>query len=115
VHKRHCPPFDRIWTDCIQEETRLVSREDMDGMVKSSSDENQALAAALGRAEEVLQIEEVHQGEGLLPREKHLQSRDGRRILVRSDVLSVMIMVTMLHSVHTRGKRKKATCINNRG
>jgi hypothetical protein len=28
-----------------KEETRLVSRDDMDGMVKSSSDENQALAA----------------------------------------------------------------------
>jgi hypothetical protein len=39
------PDFDRLWTDCIQEETRLVSRDDMDGMVKSSSDENQALAA----------------------------------------------------------------------
>jgi hypothetical protein len=39
------PDFDRLWTDCIQEETQLVSRDDMDGVVKSSSDENQALAA----------------------------------------------------------------------
>jgi hypothetical protein len=36
------PGFDRLWTDCIQEETRLESR---DGLVKSNSDENQALAA----------------------------------------------------------------------
>jgi hypothetical protein len=28
------PYFDRLWTDCIQEETRLVSRDDMDGIVK---------------------------------------------------------------------------------
>jgi hypothetical protein len=25
------PDFDRLWTDCIQEETRLVSRDDLDG------------------------------------------------------------------------------------
>jgi hypothetical protein len=36
--------FDRIWANCIQEETRLVSRDDMDGMVKSRNDENQGLA-----------------------------------------------------------------------
>jgi hypothetical protein len=39
------PDFDRLWTDCIQEETWLVSKDDLDGPVKSSSDENQALAA----------------------------------------------------------------------
>jgi hypothetical protein len=32
--------FDRIWTNCIQEETQLVSMDDMDGMVKSNNDEN---------------------------------------------------------------------------
>jgi hypothetical protein len=30
---------------CIHEETQLVSRDDMDGMVKSSNDKNQALEA----------------------------------------------------------------------
>jgi len=34
------PTFDRIWTNCIQEDTWLVSKENMDGMVKSNSDEN---------------------------------------------------------------------------
>jgi hypothetical protein len=34
------PGFDRLWTDCIQEETRLESR---DGL-KSSHDENFSLA-----------------------------------------------------------------------
>jgi hypothetical protein len=38
------PDFERLWNDCIQEETRLVSKDDMDGMEKSSSDANQALA-----------------------------------------------------------------------
>jgi hypothetical protein len=104
------------WTDCIQEETQLVSRDDMDGVVKSSSDENhRPLQPALGRVEGVLQIEEVHQGEGILLRGKHLQSQDGRRILVRSDVLSVMILGTMLHSVHTRGEEEEGTSINNKG
>jgi hypothetical protein len=36
--------FDRLWIDCIQEETWLVSRDGLDGLVKSSSDENYALA-----------------------------------------------------------------------
>jgi hypothetical protein len=39
------PTFYRIWTDYIQEETRLLSRENMDGMVNSNNDENQALAS----------------------------------------------------------------------
>jgi len=39
------PTFDRIWNDCIKEETRLVYKENMDGIVKSSSDENHALIA----------------------------------------------------------------------
>jgi hypothetical protein len=37
--------FHILWTDCIQEETQIMSRDDMDGMVKSSSDENQSLIA----------------------------------------------------------------------
>jgi hypothetical protein len=57
-----------------------------------------------GRVEGVLQIEEVCQREGILPREKHLQSRDGRKILARSDALSAMTLAIMLHSVHFRGK-----------
>jgi hypothetical protein len=36
------PGFDRLWIDCIQEETWLESR---NGMQKSNNDENQALAA----------------------------------------------------------------------
>jgi hypothetical protein len=39
------PGFERIWNDCIQEETRLVSMDHMDGMVKNSSGENQSLVA----------------------------------------------------------------------
>jgi hypothetical protein len=34
------PNFDKLWNDRIREETQLVSRDDMDGMVKSISDEN---------------------------------------------------------------------------
>jgi hypothetical protein len=36
--------FDRLWKDCIQKENQLVSKDDMDGVVKSSSDENQSIA-----------------------------------------------------------------------
>jgi hypothetical protein len=36
--------FDRLWTDCPQEESQLASINDMDGMVKSTSNENQTLA-----------------------------------------------------------------------
>jgi hypothetical protein len=32
--------FDRLWIDCIQEETQLLSRDDLDGVVKSRNDEN---------------------------------------------------------------------------
>jgi hypothetical protein len=39
--------FDRIWNDCIQEETWLVYKEDMDSILKSISDENQALIARM--------------------------------------------------------------------
>jgi hypothetical protein len=112
---REVTNFDRLWTDCIQEETRLVSRDDMDGMVKSSSDENQALAARTRKGRRGSPGEEVLQGEGLLPREKHLQSQDRRRILVRSNVLSVMTLGTMLHSVHTKGEGEEGNSINNRG
>jgi hypothetical protein len=36
------PPFDRLWTDCIQEEARIESR---NGKQKGNDDENQALVA----------------------------------------------------------------------
>jgi len=36
--------FDILWKNFFQEETQLVSRDDMDGVVKTSSDENQTLA-----------------------------------------------------------------------
>jgi hypothetical protein len=32
--------FDRLWKDCIQEETRLVSRDDLDGPMKNECNEN---------------------------------------------------------------------------
>ena len=32
--------FERLWNDCIQEETHLVSKDDLDGVVKSSRDDN---------------------------------------------------------------------------
>jgi hypothetical protein len=34
------PGFDRIWNHCIQEETQLVSKQDMDGVVKRINEEN---------------------------------------------------------------------------
>jgi hypothetical protein len=68
------PYFHRLWTDCIQEETRLVSRDDLDGPVKSSIDKNQALAVHTKKGRRVLQTEEVHQEEYLLTREKHPQN-----------------------------------------
>jgi hypothetical protein len=43
--RERLPWFDRLWIDCIQEETRLMSKDDMDGMVKRSSDKNQGLVA----------------------------------------------------------------------
>jgi hypothetical protein len=76
----------------------------MDSVVKSSSDENQALATRTKSGRRGSPSRRGSPGRRLLPREKHLQSRDGRRILVRSDVLSVMTMVTMIHSVHTGGE-----------
>jgi hypothetical protein len=42
--------------------------------------------------------------EEVLQRERHLQSRGGRRTLARSSVLLVMSMVIMLHSVHNGRK-----------
>jgi hypothetical protein len=53
------------------------------------------LQPTLGRTKEVILVEAI------LQREKHLHNQDGRRILVKSYVLSVMTMVTMLHNVHT--------------
>jgi hypothetical protein len=38
------PKLDRMCTNCIQEETWLVSMDDMDGMAKSSIEVNWALA-----------------------------------------------------------------------
>jgi hypothetical protein len=38
--REHLPGFDRLWNDCIQEETQLESKDGLDGLVKSSSDEN---------------------------------------------------------------------------
>jgi hypothetical protein len=67
------------------------------------------LHLAVGRVEGVIQIEEVCQGEGIIFRRKHLQSQYGRRILVRSHVLSFMIFETMLHGVHTRGEDEKGS------
>jgi hypothetical protein len=49
------PDFDRLWKDCIQEETWLESRDDLDGPVKNSSDENRPLHPTLEREEGVLQ------------------------------------------------------------
>jgi hypothetical protein len=86
------PRFDRLWTDCIQEEAQLESR---NGKQKRNNDENQALVPVLGRVEEEV-----------LQRERHLQSLGGRRTLARSSALLVMIMVTMLHSVHTIRERE---------
>jgi hypothetical protein len=40
----------------------------------------------------------------VLQRERHLQSRGGRRTLARSSVLLVMTLVIMLHSVHSEGE-----------
>jgi hypothetical protein len=41
IHARHkILEFDRLWNDCIKEENRLVSKDDMYSMVKSSSNEN---------------------------------------------------------------------------
>jgi hypothetical protein len=40
----------------------------------------------------------------VLPRERHLQSRGGRRTLEGSSVLLVMILVIMLQSVHNGGE-----------
>jgi hypothetical protein len=34
------PYFDKLWSECIQEETQLESKDDMDGVVKSRIDEN---------------------------------------------------------------------------
>jgi hypothetical protein len=34
------PEFDILWTDCIKEETQLVFMDDLDGVVKSSRDDN---------------------------------------------------------------------------
>jgi hypothetical protein len=65
------------------------------------------LQLTLGREEGFLHTEEVHQGEGILLIGKHLQSCYGRRILVRSNVLSVVILGTMLHSFHTRGEEEE--------
>jgi hypothetical protein len=71
------PGFDRLWTDCIQEETRLESRM-MDGRKRVAVMRTRPLQPALGRAEEVLL------GEGFSREREHLQNQDRRRILVRS-------------------------------
>jgi hypothetical protein len=63
--------------------------------VKSSSDENQALAARTRKGRR------GSPGRRASPEREASPEPRRRRILVRSDVLSVMIMVTMLHSVHT--------------
>ena len=39
--RRDLPEFDRLWTDCTQEETRLIAR----GVQDSHHDDNQALAS----------------------------------------------------------------------
>jgi hypothetical protein len=79
----------------------------MDGMVKSNSDENQALAARTRRGRRGSPDRRGLQEEELLLKEKHPQSRDGRNILARSDALSVMTLATMLHSVHSGGEEEE--------
>jgi hypothetical protein len=86
------PGFDRLWSECIQEETRLESR---NGLVESNSDENQTLAAHTRKGKR-----------GSLGRWSSREREASPELRRKKDLnkiisLNVMIMVTMLHSVHT--------------
>jgi hypothetical protein len=79
----------------------LISRDDIDGVVNSSSDDNQALATCTRKGRRGSRERRGFLGRRDSLGEKHLHRREKRRILVISYVMSAMNLVTMLHSFHS--------------
>jgi hypothetical protein len=97
------PYFDRLWTDYIQEETRLVSRDDM---VKSSSDENQSPSTRTRKG-----IRSSPDKRGMLGRrafpEREASPEPRQKDLSKIRCFECHDFGTLFHSVHNGGKEEE--------
>jgi hypothetical protein len=94
--RRRLPKFDKLWTDCTQEESRLISKSQ-----KTNDDENQALVAQVKKRKE--------REEGNL---RSLRDHVTRRMRQRSDATTARKWDTMPHNVLSNVKRERRSTMH---
>jgi hypothetical protein len=82
------PGFDRLWTDCTQEETRLIAR----GVQDSHHDDNHALAFIQRKEEEIEEVSTKHSKTRKL---HQLQVMNTEKTIQRFSVSDVTSMDTL--------------------